>query len=666
MNKVVQPARSAYESLVKKAHETCKVLIDDSAYTVMVGMATCGISAGAKLVAQSFREALSHSDIKGQVVEVGCLGHCYAEPMAVLKRPGYPLMAYHHLTPLIARHLVEKFFLEEDPLFEFFLGALDSNEMMLPTLMDLPRYGLEQRRLLRRCGLHDPSSIQQAMALGAYKGLARAIEMGSEEVLGALRESGLRGMGGAGFPLWRKWDICRRQLDKERYFICNADEGDPGAFMDRTLMESDPHAILEGIIIGGLTTGAQQGYVYVRSEYPLAVQQMKIAIARAYELHLLGENILGSGFYFDVEVFQGAGAFICGEETALIASIEGKRGIPMVRPPYPVEKGLYGKPTIVNNVKSLASIGPILSGDAEPHYQGGSLNSKGTALFALAGNIVNPGLVEVPLGTTLRQIIFDIGGGIPGGKAFKAVQIGGPSGGCLPAALLDTPVDFDDLKEAGAMMGSGGMVVLDEDTCMVDTARYFLQFTQNESCGKCTFCRIGTKHMLDLLTAITEGRGQPEDLDKLLTLAEEIRDGSLCNLGKTAPNPVLTTLRFFREEYEAHIYQRQCPARVCNAMTTYYILPDKCARGCDACVGSCPTEAIYTLPKRRIKVIDQALCVKCDSCMSACPEEYDAIIKISPLKDVPPSDPRPMAPSEKELPFLESRSSQPEATGPIQ
>jgi NADH-quinone oxidoreductase subunit F len=372
----------------------------------------------------------------------------------------------------------------------------------------------------------------------------------------------------------------------------------------------------------------------------LAVLTIRRAIADARSAGLLGKSVLGSGFGFDLEVFEGAGAFICGEETALIRSIHGQRGMPSVRPPYPIERGLYGKPTVLDNVKSFANVGPVIAEGPERFKSVGTRHSKGTALFALAGKVANPGLVEVPMGATLRQVIFDIGGGVPGGKQFKAVQIGGPSGGCLPESLLDTPVDFESLREAGAMMGSGGMVILDEDNCMVETARFFLEFTQRESCGKCTFCRIGTKHMLDILERMTRGEGREEDLEELERLASEIKDGSLCNLGKTAPNPVLTTLRFFRDEYLAHINRQCCPAGVCKELIAYYILQDKCARGCDACVGSCPPEAIYTTSKR-IKAIDQSLCVKCDSCMAACPEEYDAVVKISPKKDVPEAEPRP-------------------------
>jgi len=634
-----EAAQNAFSSLKEKADAEWGKLSDDNASYALVGAATCGRSAGALEVEEAFREELKSHNIEAPVIQVGCFGHCYAEPLAIVKRPGYPNMLYAHLSPIIVKNLVKKLFLEEDPYFDVFLGAIEENDMF-PRMADLPRYGLETRRLLRRCGLIDPENIMSAIANGAYEGFMTSLSKTREQNFEMCKASGLRGLGGAGFDTWKKWRMLMSREDDERYIICNADEGDPGAFMDRTILESDPHSIIEGMLISAVITGCNQGLVYVRDEYPLAVARIHKAIAQAREAGLLGESILGSGLGFDIEVVRGAGAFVCGEETAMIASIEGKRGMPRVRPPYPTEAGLYGKPTAVNNVKTLAGVSLIFNEGPEKFASIGTENSKGTALFALAGKTANPGLVEVPMGTTLREVIFDIGGGVPGGKAFKAVQIGGPSGGCLPESMLDTPIDFDSLTKAGAIMGSGGMVILDEDNCMVDTARYFLEFTQKESCGKCAFCRIGTRHMLDKLTDITEGRGKPEDIDYLLELAQNIKMGSLCNLGKTAPNPILSTIKYFRDEYEAHINEKTCPAKVCKDLTAYYILPDKCVRSCDACVGSCPPEAIFSNSKR-IKVVDQELCVKCDSCMGACPPEYDAVIKISPLSEVPPSEPRP-------------------------
>ena len=456
------------------------------------------------------------------------------------------------------------------------------------------------------------------------------------EIIDEVSRSGLRGRGGAGFPTGQKWEICRNVPDRPKYVICNGDEGDPGAFMDRAILESDPHSVLEGMVIAGYAIGARYGYIYVRAEYPLAVHRVQIALRQARKLNLVGKNILGGDFSFNIKLFQGSGAFVCGEETALIASLEGEPGTPVYRPPYPATCGLYGKPTLINNVKSLAYIRYIIENGAGWFTSTGTGRTKGTAVFALAGKVVNTGLVEVPMGTTLRQVIFDVGSGIQNGKQFKSVQIGGPSGGCLPESALDLPVDFDSLSDAGAMMGSGGMVVLDEDDCMVEIARYFLEFTQRESCGKCTFCRLGTKQMLEVLDEITRGQGKMEDLNMLSELAEDIKGGSLCGLGKTAPNPVLSTLRYFRDEYEAHIKEGRCPALMCRDLIAYYIIPEKCERSCDACVGSCTVEAISP-NKKRIKVIDQEKCVKCGTCLNACPPQYNAIIKLSPPSKVPVS-----------------------------
>ncbi|RLB54051.1 MAG: NADH-quinone oxidoreductase subunit F [Deltaproteobacteria bacterium] len=636
----LQRARKRFEALVEQARQRWQQLDGEQAISVWVGSATCGLAAGAREVEQALREAMEQHQVPGQVMRTGCLGHCYAEPMVLVRRPGFPSLVYHHLNPALAQALVKNFLASgEDPLLEYLLGAAEPNDMF-PRLEDLPRFGQETRWLLGRAGRHDPDDIFQALALGAYRGLLRALEAGPQAIIDTIEQAGLRGLGGAGFPTARKWRLCRDNPRQPHLLVCNADEGDPGAYMDRTLLESDPHAVLEGMIIAALATGAEHGYVYVRAEYPLAVERLQRAVQQARQQELLGD-VLGSGFSFDVEIVRGAGAFVCGEETAMMESLEGRRGMPRVRPPYPVEWGLHGLPTVIDNVKTLANTGRIMDRGAEEFRKLGIGEGNGTALFALAGKVANAGLVEVPMGSTLRQVIFDICGGIQEGRQFKAVQIGGPSGGCLPESLLDTPVDFDKLRQAGAMMGSGGMVVLDEQNCMVETARFFLEFTQAESCGKCTFCRIGTRHMLDILERIVRGEGVLEDLDRLERLAVDIQQGSLCNLGRTAPNPVLSALRYFREEFIEHIEQKKCRAGVCNELTAYYILPEKCARGCDACVGSCPVEAIFTSPKRRIKVIDQSLCTKCDSCRQACPEEYDAVVKISPLSELPKSEPPP-------------------------
>jgi len=542
-------------------------------------------------------------------------------------------MAYGYVTPEIARRLVKDYVIGEDISLEFSLGALEETDL-IPSIYDLPRFAYEKHIILENCGHIHPEDVDHYIAKSGYEALAKALRMQPLEILEEIKRSGLRGRGGAGFPTWQKWEICGNSRSRPKYVICNADEGDPGAFMDRAILESDPHSVIEGMVIAAYVVGARYGYIYVRAEYPLAVHRVKIALQQARRLGLLGKNTLGSDFNFDIKLFQGSGAFVCGEETALIASLEGKPGLPQHRPPFPAVSGLNGKPTLINNVKTLAYVPRIMRNGAAWFSSTGTEESKGTAVFALAGKVVNTGLTEVPMGTTLRQVIFDVGSGIPNGKRFKAVQIGGPSGGCLPESALDLPIDFDSLREVGAIMGSGGMVVLDEDDCMVEVARYFLEFTQRESCGKCTMCRLGTKQMLEILDDISKGQGRMEDIDTLYEMAQDIKVGSLCGLGKTAPNPVLTTLRYFRDEYEAHIKERRCPALMCHDLIAYYILPEKCERSCDACVGSCTVEAISS-NKKGIKVIDQEKCVRCNTCREACPPQYDAVIRLSPPELVP-------------------------------
>ncbi len=601
---------------------------------IMVGAATCGRAAGALEVKKAILAELERLNIDANVLEVGCMGHCYAEPLVIITRPdsGFPPICYGYVTEGIASRLVQDYLGEGDPCLEYALAAMEVNDF-IPTLADFPRGLIEKKIVMDYCGLIDPKNIENYLATGGYKALCSALRQTPESIVQTMKDSGLRGRGGAGFPTGVKWETCLKADAKEKFIICNADEGDPGAFMDRTILESNPHKMLEGMIIAAYAVGAARGYVYVRAEYPLAVERIRLAVKQAREYNLLGKSILDSGFDFDIEIFQGSGAFVCGEETALIASIEGEPGIPRHRPPYPAIAGLWGKPTIIDNVKTLCYVPHIISRGAEWFKSTGTPESPGTAIFALAGKVVNTGLAEVPMGTTLSQMIYDVGSGIAGGKTFKAVQIGGPSGGCLPESVLETPIDFDSLNRAGAIMGSGGMVVLDQDDCMVEIARYFLDFTQKESCGKCTFCRLGTKHMLNILKNITKGKGAPEDIEKLLTLAEDIKAGSLCNLGKTAPNPVLSTIKYFRDEYEAHINEKRCPSLMCKDLIAYYILPEKCERSCDACVGSCPVEAIFS-DEDRIKVINQDKCVKCDSCMLACPPQYKAVIKLSPPEEV--------------------------------
>ncbi|MFC1945530.1 NADH-ubiquinone oxidoreductase-F iron-sulfur binding region domain-containing protein [Chloroflexota bacterium] len=600
---------------------------------VLVGTATCGRAAGAAEVAEAFRGQIAQRGLNVPVIEVGCMGHCYAEPIVIIGKPEQAPVAYARVNDVIVERIVKEYILGDNPCLEFVLAALEPNEM-IPAFADFPRASYENKIILNNSGEIDPEQIDDYLARGGYAGLAKALEMKPKAIIDEMIESGLRGRGGAGFGTGAKWQMCHDAPGDVKYLICNADEGDPGAFMDRAILESDPHAVLEGMIIAGRAVGARQGIIYVRAEYPLAVKRLERALVQAQAAGLLAPDILGSGFGFEISVFEGSGAFVCGEESALIASIEGGAGLPRLRPPYPASSGLFGQPTVVNNVKTLAYVRHIIEHEAGWFNGIGTEKSPGTAVFALAGKVVNTGLVEVPMGTTLRQVIFDVGSGIHGGKKFKAVQIGGPSGGCLSESALDLPIDFDSLREAGAMMGSGGMIVLDEDDCMVEIARYFMEFIQGESCGKCTFCRIGTRQMLDSLTRITMGEGELTDLDILEALAGDVAAGSLCALGKTSPNPVLTTLRYFRDEYRAHIEWGKCPALMCQHLIAYYILPEKCERSCDACIGSCTVDAIYPNEKR-IKVIDQSLCVKCDTCLKACPKQYNAIVKISPAGEVP-------------------------------
>jgi NADH-quinone oxidoreductase subunit F len=631
-----QTVASTFQHIKERANSEWRALWDSGRPVITVGAATCGRAAGALEVLQAFRDEVKRRNVDCPVIEVGCMGHCYSEPDVTIFKPGYPPICYANANPVIAERLVKEFVLGDDPCLEFVLAATEPNDLV-PSFADFPRSQYEKKIVLKNCGQIDPEQIEHYIANGGYAALAKALQAQPEDIVDGLKRSGLRGRGGAGFPTGQKWETCRNARGRPKHVICNADEGDPGAFMDRAILESDPHSVLEGMIIAGYAVGARHGHIYVRAEYPLAVERARIAIRQARKLNLLGRNILGSDFSFDIRLFQGSGAFVCGEETALIESLEGKAGLPYHRPPFPASRGLNGKPTVINNVKTLASIRHVIENGAEWFASIGTEGSKGTAVFALAGKVVNTGLAEVPMGTTLRQVIFDVGSGIPDGKRFKAVQIGGPSGGCLPESALDLPIDFDSLTEAGAMMGSGGMIVLDEDDCMVEIARYFLEFTQRESCGKCTFCRLGTRQMLEVLDGFTRGEGSIEDIDMLMELAQDIKGGSLCALGKTAPNPVLTTLRHFRDEYEAHILEGRCPALMCTDLITFYILPDKCERSCDACVGTCTVEAISP-NKKRIKVIDQDKCVKCGTCLVACPPQYDAVIKVSPPSEVPAAE----------------------------
>jgi len=619
-------AAAAFEQLQESALNKWEQLHDKP--LILIGAATCGRAAGALNLVQEVNSELERLQLDANVLEVGCMGHCYAEPVMVIYNEGFPAICYGYVTEGVGARIVRDYLTDGDPGIEFALAAIEPNDFF-PTFSDFPRGVHEQKIVLEQCGFIDPKDIDHYIATGGYQALVKSLGMTPADIVETIKSSGLRGRGGAGYPTGVKWESCRNAPGSPKYVICNADEGDPGAFMDRTILESNPHLLVEGLAIAARATGANKGYIYIRAEYPLAVKQVSLALEKAREKGLLGKSVLGSDFNFDIEIFQGSGAFVCGEESALIASMEGKPGIPRHRPPFPAESGLWGKPTVINNVKSLSYVPHIINKGPEWFRSIGSKKSPGTAIFALAGKIVNTGLAEVPMSTTLNELIHEVGSGIANGKKFKAVQIGGPSGGCLPDTAMDTPIDFDSLNKAGAMMGSGGLVVLDQDDCMVEIARFFLDFTQKESCGKCTFCRLGTRHMLDVLERITRGQGKPEDINLLLEMASKVKEGSLCNLGKTAPNPVLSTIKYFRDEYEAHINEGRCPSLMCKDLIAYYILPHKCERSCDACVGSCPVEAIFD-NEDRIKVINQEKCVKCDSCLVACPPQYKAVIKLSP------------------------------------
>jgi len=577
---------------------------------------------GAMEIRDAFRSEIDERGLqdKVEIIETGCHGFCARAPVIAIDPQGifYQQLTVEDVPEIVSETLVN------GKVVERLVFETPGTDKRIPIADDVPFYKKQMKVVLRNCGMINPRNIMDYIARDGYAALSKVFSsMASEEVIESVKASGLRGRGGAGFPTGVKWGFARAAKGDTKYLICNADEGDPGAFMDRAVLEGDPHAVLEGMIIAAYAIGCQTGYMYVRAEYPIAVEHVKIAVQQAEELGLLGKNILGSGFNFEMKIKEGAGAFVCGEETALMASIEGRRGMPRPRPPFPANSGLWGKPTNINNVETFANIAPIVLRGADWYASLGTEGSKGTKLFALAGKVNNTGLIEVPMGITLREVIFDIGGGVPDDKEFKAVQIGGPSGGCIPAQHLDLPVDYDSLSSVGAIMGSGGMVVMDEDTCMVDVARYFMDFVQNESCGKCVPCRIGTKRMLETLTRISEGRGAEGDVDQLIDMAEIIKDSSLCALGQTAPNPVLTTIKFFRNEYEAHIRDRCCPARVCSNLLTYQIDPELC-KGCGLCAKNCPQEAISG-ERKEPHEINQDLCIKCGLCFEVCP--FEAVVR---------------------------------------
>ncbi len=593
-------------------------------HVLICGGTGCTSSGSPAIRAHLEKELAAHGlsdEIK--VVQTGCFGLCALGPIMIVYPEGtfYSRVTEADVTEIVEEHLLKGRVVDRLVYNE---PAPGNEKHEVASLSDTGFYKTQLRVALRNCGVINPEDIEEYIGVDGYQALGKVLtEMTPEEVIDLMKRSGLRGRGGAGFPTGLKWEFAAKNVCDEKYVICNADEGDPGAFMDRSVLEGDPHAVLEAMAIAGYAIGAHHGYIYVRAEYPIAVKRLEIAIGQARDYGLLGKNIFDSGFDFDIDIRLGAGAFVCGEETALITSIEGNRGEPKNKPPFPANKGLFGQPTIINNVETLANIPQIIVKGPEWFASMGTETSKGTKVFALGGKITNTGLVEIPMGTTLREIIYDIGGGIPGGKAFKAAQTGGPSGGCIPAKHLDTPIDYENLKAIGSMMGSGGLIVMDEDNCMVDVARFFLEFTVDESCGKCVPCRIGTRRLLELLNKITEGNGTLEDIDKMEELCHYIQKNALCALGQTAPNPVLSTLKYFREEYEAHVVEKRCPAGVCKKLLHYEIDPEKC-RGCTACARKCPVGAIQG-KVREVHTIDKAKCIKCGACMETC--KFGAISK---------------------------------------
>ncbi len=605
--KVRKIVREQAEELAKNTGYRKQVLV--------CGGTGCTSSRSLKVIEQleaSFKE-LGINDVL--IVKTGCFGLCALGPIMIV----YPEGAfYSQMTPEHAKTVAEKHLVKGGDIVKELLYAptLHGDGSVIP-FAEIPFYKHQMRIALRNCGVISAESIEEAISAGDYSALAKVLtSMSPDEVISQIKASGLRGRGGAGFPTGLKWQFTKDAVGDVKYVCCNADEGDPGAFMDRSILEGDPHTVLEAMTIAGYAVGAQEGFIYVRAEYPIAVERLKIAISQAREKGLLGKNILGSNFSFDIDIRLGAGAFVCGEETALMASIEGKRGEPRPHPPFSAQCGIYKKPTVLNNVETWASIAPIILNGAEWFNSIGTEKSKGTKVFALGGKINNVGLVEVPMGTTLKTIIYDIGGGLPDGKKFKAAQTGGPSGGCIPSTHINVPMDFDNLTAIGSMMGSGGLIVMDENTCMVDIAKFYLEFTADESCGKCTACRIGTKRLLDILKKITDGKGEPEDLEKITELAEHMKSSSLCALGQSAPNPILSTMKHFSDEYIKHVYAKKCPAGVCKSLLSYYIDTDKC-KGCTLCRRNCPVNAISGEVKAPHE-IDTSKCIKCGQCIAHC------------------------------------------------
>ncbi len=609
-----------FDKLVSTSKKEWDALTNFDIPVIYVGTASCGKAAGADEVKTAILATLQKHNINAHIVEVGCIGTCYLEPMMDIAPVGKPRVSYGNIDAkwvekIIPKHLLEGIILRQKALGYFGLEPVDG----VSNFFEQPMLRSQVRVVLKNCGFIDPENIKHYLANDGYQGFKISLALTREEVIGVVDYSGLRGRGGAGFPTGKKWKVCHDIKAENKYIICNADEGDPGAFMNRSLLEGDPHAMLEGMLIAGYAIGATKGYIYIRAEYPLAIHRLNIAIREMRNAGLLGKNIFGSDFSFDIQIKEGAGAFVCGEETALIKSIEGERGMPRTKPPFPAVSGLHGQPTVINNVETLGTLPHILRNGPKWYRQFGVEGNYGTKTFALVGKVRRTGLIEVPLGITLRKIIYDIGGGSL--KQFKAVQTGGPSGGCIPEELLDTPVTYETLANVGSIMGSGGLIVLDTDTCVVDLARYFLDFIQKESCGKCTPCRVGTRHIVELLERICNGSEDIHSLEKLESLAKTVKSTSLCGLGQTAPNPVLTTLRYFRPEYVEHIGSAYCPALVCRSLIEYTVVPEKCT-GCQRCVSVCPTGAI-TGPKSELHNVDLSKCIKCRACYEIC--RFDAI-----------------------------------------
>lgn len=620
---------------------------------ISVGMATCGMATGAQEVYDEISSTIQQNKIDAVLSKAGCLGFCQMEPIVDVWVPGMPRLTYKLMTPQKAKELIpllasygvrkdhllckfEREILIDETFKEYSITKSNGNLKDVPLYEEVGFFAKQKRIVLRNCGFINPDSIEEYIARGGYYSSRRVLSGFSQEaVIDEVKKSGLRGRGGAGFPTGMKWQFVKGAAGETKYIICNADEGDPGAYMDRSILEGDPHSVIEGMLIGAYGIGASEGFVYIRTEYPLAIRRLKEAIRQAREQGLLGKDIFNSKFSFDIQIREGSGAFVCGEETSLIHSIEGSPPEPRQRPPFPAESGLWGLPTDINNVETWANIPVVIQKGADWFSKIGTEKSKGTKVFSVVGKIRNTGLVEVPMGISLKDIIYDIGGGIPEGKSFKAVQTGGPSGGCVPESLIALGVDYESLKEADSIMGSGGMVVMDEDTCIVDVAKFFLSFTMDESCGKCTSCRDGSQALLEILTKITEGEGTQEDIVFLKDLSEAIKDASLCGLGQTLPNPVLSTLKYFEGEYLAHVKEKRCPAGVCKKLICYYIDPARC-QACLACAKSCPVNAISG-EKEIVHVIDQAKCTKCGICLEVCPDKFKAVRKISG-EDIPASE----------------------------